>query len=242
MGKKKKKPLYKKWWFWLIVVVIVGSIGVNGGNEEEAEPSNTKSVEVKEVTASEKEETKSKGKKEVKKETPKPATLAKKETPKADGAINKEKFDQLKDGMSYEQVVALVGDEGTLMSETGQKGTSLYTAMYEFPADGSFGANVSLMFQGDKLMNKAQFGLQGEENKDVKMTLAAYDQLRDGMSYEEATKIIGGEGDVMSETGQKGAADHTVMYEYTGEGDLGANANLMFQGNKLINKSQFGLR
>ena len=74
------------------------------------------------------------------------------------------------------------------------------------------------------------------------MTMAEFTQLKDGMSYEEATKIIGGPGEVMSESGSKGDAAHTVMYTYKGEGSLGANANVMFQGEKLMNKAQFGLK
>lgn len=74
------------------------------------------------------------------------------------------------------------------------------------------------------------------------MTMVEFTQLKDGMSYEEATKIIGGPGEVMSESGSKGDPAHTVMYTYKGEGSLGANANVMFQGEKLINKAQFGLK
>ena len=74
------------------------------------------------------------------------------------------------------------------------------------------------------------------------MTMAEFAQLKDGMNYEDATKIIGEPGEVVSESGTKGDALHTIMYQYNGEGDLGANANLMFQGNKLINKAQFGLK
>ncbi|SHH37497.1 DUF3862 domain-containing protein [Desulforamulus hydrothermalis] len=69
-----------------------------------------------------------------------------------------------------------------------------------------------------------------------------FDQLKSGMSYEEATAIIGGPGVVISESGNPGDQLHTVMYQYEGEGDLGANANLLFQGNKLQNKAQFGLK
>ena len=74
------------------------------------------------------------------------------------------------------------------------------------------------------------------------MTMSEFTQLKDGMSYEEATKIIGGPGEVMSESGAKGDDLHTVMYQYKGEGSLGANANIMFQGNKLNTKAQMGLK
>jgi hypothetical protein len=61
------------------------------------------------------------------------------------------------------------------------------------------------------------------------------------MTYEEVTAIIG-EGELLSETGEKGSQFYTVMYSWSGSGDLGANMNAMFQGNKLQSKSQFGLK
>lgn len=77
------------------------------------------------------------------------------------------------------------------------------------------------------------------------MTKAEFDQLKTGMTYDEATKIIGGPGEVISESGTKGGDGlniHTVMYQYKGEGSLGANANMMFQDEKLITKAQMGLK
>ena len=61
------------------------------------------------------------------------------------------------------------------------------------------------------------------------------------MSYEEVKSIVGGEGTVASEGGTKGNSDYTVIYDYKGSGSTGANASFMFQGGKLINKSQAGL-
>lgn len=75
-----------------------------------------------------------------------------------------------------------------------------------------------------------------------KMTKAKFDKIQNGMNYEEVTKIIGGPGEVLSESGDKGTEYYTVMYQYDGIGSLGANSNLMFQGGKLMNKAQFGLK
>ena len=61
------------------------------------------------------------------------------------------------------------------------------------------------------------------------------------MTYEEVVQIIGGEGEVLSEVGEKGTDLYTVMYKYDGESGLGANANFTFQNNKLQAKAQFGL-
>lgn len=156
-----------------------------------------------------------------------------------DGVLTKEKFEQIKDGMTYEEVVAIVGAEGTVISETGEPGTDFHTVMYEFETDG-FLSSSTMMFQGGKLINKAQIGLG--DGSDIEITLDQFNQIQNGMTYEEVTNILGGEGEILSESGEKGTDFHTVIYMYQGKGDLGANANLMFQGNKLQNKSQFGLK
>lgn len=153
--------------------------------------------------------------------------------------ITKEQFVQIKDGMTYEEVVDLIGIEGELLSETGAAGDQHHTAMYQWYGDGSFGANVNMTFQGGKLINKTQFGL-GEGNSGVKITKEMFDQIQNGMTYEEIVEIIGGEGELLSETGEKGTQFYTVMYSYQGSG-LGANATFMFQANKLENKAQMGL-
>ncbi|HZK56582.1 MAG TPA: DUF3862 domain-containing protein [Desulfosporosinus sp.] len=74
------------------------------------------------------------------------------------------------------------------------------------------------------------------------MTKAEFDQIKDGMSYAEVTAIVGGPGEMQSESGKVGDPAHTVSYAYKGEGDLGANANVMFQGEKLNMKAQMGLK
>ncbi|RJS60154.1 DUF3862 domain-containing protein [Bacillus sp. PK3_68] len=166
---------------------------------------------------------------------PKPAEESKKETTK----LTKEKFEQIKDGMSYDEVVKIVGSEGTLLSETGDSGTEFHTQMYEFETDG-FLSSANMTFQGGKLINKAQMGLGGDS--DVTVSLDEFGKIENGMSYDEVTQIIGGEGEKLSESGEEGSEFHTVIYSYNGEGGLGANANFTFQGGKLMNKAQMGLK
>ncbi|WP_094549929.1 DUF3862 domain-containing protein [Petroclostridium xylanilyticum] len=84
---------------------------------------------------------------------------------------------------------------------------------------------------------------ESEENVNKPtITKDEFDKIQNGMTYEEVTKIIGGPGELVSETGEKGADFYTVVYQYKGEGSLGANANLIFQGGKLQSKAQFGLK
>jgi hypothetical protein len=74
-----------------------------------------------------------------------------------------------------------------------------------------------------------------------KMTMAKYNALQTGMTYQEAVKIIGKEGEEQSRNDIAGIT--TVMYQWqnTSLADLGG-ANAMFQNGKLIQKAQFNLK
>lgn len=162
-------------------------------------------------------------------------------TPKEtkEGVLTEEKFNQIQNGMTYDEVKNIIGSEGTVMSESGEEGTQFHTAMYDWETDGLF-SSANFTFQGGKLINKAQMGVT--ETSDVSINIDEFNQIKNGMTYDEVVNIIGGEGNMISETGENGSEFYTVMYEYKGEGDFGANANFMFQGGKLQNKAQFGLK
>ncbi|WP_336967253.1 hypothetical protein [Bacillus cereus] len=74
--------------------------------------------------------------------------------------LTKVKFENIQNGMTYEQVKEIIGTDGELISEGGEKGTEFYTVMYMWEGVGSPGANANFMFQGGKLNSKAQFGLK----------------------------------------------------------------------------------
>ena len=65
------------------------------------------------------------------------------------------------------------------------------------------------------------------------VTLAEYEQLREGISYEEAVRIIGDEGEELSRSDIAGYS--TVMYMWTNAG--GSNMNAMFQNGELVTKA-----
>jgi len=68
-------------------------------------------------------------------------------------------FNKLQNGMSYAEVVAILGRDGTVLSESDIAG--FHTVMYSWEADkGILGANMNAMFQNGELVQKAQFGLQ----------------------------------------------------------------------------------
>jgi hypothetical protein len=72
------------------------------------------------------------------------------------------------------------------------------------------------------------------------LTMATFNQLKTGMTYEQVVKILGTDGKELSSSEIGGIK--TVMYQWEGSGSLGANMNAMFQNGKLMSKSQFGLK
>lgn len=78
---------------------------------------------------------------------------------------------------------------------------------------------------------------------DGTISLDEFNRIETGMTYDEVCKIIGGEG-VLTSSSDFGIDDEykTELYEWTGDGSIGANANIMFQNGKVTSKAQFGLK
>lgn len=71
-------------------------------------------------------------------------------------------------------------------------------------------------------------------------TAAQFGQLREGMTYQQIAGIIGCDGELLSssEVGNY----KTEMYAWAGSGGFGANMNVMLQNDRMMMKSQFGLK
>lgn len=77
--------------------------------------------------------------------------------------ITMEKYLKIQEGMSYSQVVEIIGEQGVEMSRNRMEGVpgvmeSIETAMYGW--QNPDGSNMNAMFQNDKLIQRAQFGLK----------------------------------------------------------------------------------
>jgi hypothetical protein len=70
------------------------------------------------------------------------------------------------------------------------------------------------------------------------VSLAEYEQIREGLTYEDVCAIIGDSGQELSRSEIAGYS--SVMYSWKNEN--GSNMNAMFQNGKLVTKAQFGLR
>ncbi|MGR6115870.1 DUF3862 domain-containing protein [Aeribacillus composti] len=144
---EKKKSVFKRWWFWVIVIIVIIGIGAVGGGEEETNTAEQASTE-------QQKEAETQPKKTEEKPEPQPEETEPENKP----TISKAEFDAIKTGMTYEEVVKIIGSEGEVRSETGEAGSEFHTIMYSWDGEG-VGANATLMFQGGKLQSKAQFGL-----------------------------------------------------------------------------------
>ena len=78
-----------------------------------------------------------------------------------DTIVTLEEFNQLKTGMSENEVWNIIGGKCTLTGETSIDGLEEYkTISYGCNGKGKIGANVILMFQGGKLSTMSQAGLK----------------------------------------------------------------------------------
>lgn len=132
----EKKPIYKKWWFWVIIVVlIIGVIGATQGGttNTSTQPENTvQNSPVENTTSASSDNTKN-----VK------VTLA--------------QYNQVKDGMTYDEVVAIFGGKETSSTESEIAG--IKSQVMTWSGNGTFSV-VSIGFTDGKVSSKSQTGLE----------------------------------------------------------------------------------
>lgn len=74
------------------------------------------------------------------------------------------------------------------------------------------------------------------------MSLEEFNAISVGMNFQEVADIVGSSGTRLSEVDLNlGDEYRTIIFQWDGEGSLGANANVTFQGGKVVSKAQFGL-
>ena len=78
-------------------------------------------------------------------------------TNRSGAGVTMENYNKLQTGMTYEQVVDILGEEGKEMSSNDIAGYK--NVMYMWKAGGFSVGNMNAMFQNDALIQKAQFEL-----------------------------------------------------------------------------------
>lgn len=115
--------------------------------------------------------------------------------------------------------------------------------------DGEYGTGITKEFEeyANSLeesenfifLDKSKYLNINSDNPET-ISLNEYNQLEIGMYYSDVVFIIGGYGEKTSES--EIAEIYTSVYQFEGEGGIGANAVLMFQNGKLYSKAQSGLQ
>lgn len=141
-----------------------------------------------------------------------------------------EKYNAIDFGMSYEDVVAIIGEEGENISEVSV--ADVTTSIYQWD-EGL--ANFNVTIQDNQVTAKAQAGVIVSSSK---VTMEMYNSIENGMTYDEVVEIFGAEGAPLSTAKTLGMV--TTIYTWNGT-SLGANCNVTFQDGVVFAKAQYGL-
>lgn len=186
----------------IVLVALIGSCASGAGNK--SDNSNSSSSTASQSTQQDKDSTK----------------------------IDADKFAKIENGMTYDEVVSIIGSEGSEQSTNEIGGVK--TTMYEWESDGWGVATIT--FQNGKVTNKTQFGVNDQSA--AKATMDKYNQVETGMTYDEVVAIMGGDGELSSDTEIAGVS--SKLYMWDGE-DIASNCSITFSDGKVSSKSQFGL-
>lgn len=132
-----------------------------------------------------------------------------KNTEKTKG-ITQKQYEKVKGGMAYKDVVDLFGSKGEKIGEDKEDGFATYKWK---AADGKSGSAV-INFENKKLVSKLAHNIRPESS--VKGTKAQFDQVKEGMSLAEIEKIMGGKGNILTESDAVKGEFRSIQYMYKG--------------------------
>ncbi|WP_407309598.1 hypothetical protein [Desulfosporosinus sp. SB140] len=81
-----------------------------------------------------------------------------------------------------------------------------------------------------------------EKSNPLTISKAKYNQLKYGDTYEKIKSLLGGTGDIVTESGTKGSKGYAVTYLCHVKSPSGAEVFLAFKDNKLVNKMEVNLQ
>ncbi len=145
-------------------------------------------------------------------------------------------YNQITDGMTYSDVVNIVGNEGEKFSSSYVDG---FTSEI-FWWTNSDGSNFNVVFHNNSLIMKNQFGLKLKPNNKSSykknFTLDDYKILVKGMSYDEVINILGHEGKLINSSN-----NNDILTEvYVWENSDGSGFHIEFQEKSINRKSHYG--
>ena len=151
-------------------------------------------------------------------------------------SLNMEKFNRLKFGMKYEEVVLVLGEEGVnnqSMSRVSSTGDSFKMKSYMWQSS-KFGS-INCSFGDGKLSHKRYINTTRREYKPADLTVGKYDRLETGMTYKQVMKLIGSNGLLL--TSSATATGVTERFSWRGEK---GNISVLFRDGALSSKRRNG--
>lgn len=142
-------------------------------------------------------------------------------------------FVAIKPGMTTEDVVRVIGRPGRELSRAQAGGYT--TVSYQWMGDDM--SSIMVTLQNDAVINATQMSLKPPYQVRP-ATLAAYAQLREGMTMQEVMQVLG-PGIPVSFTNLMGSVSFSISWP--GEA-LGSTLVTTFQNGKLASSIQAGLR
>lgn len=138
-NQKAKKEWYKKWWIWLIIVIVLlACISAIGNKKDTSTQQNQQQTQQNQQQTQQSQQ-----------QTQQSA---------ASGKMSLEMYNQIQTGMSFDEVVAIVGAQPASQSTMDLLGTT--TVMCTWWGEGDVGANALIQFQNGAVSSKSQSGLQ----------------------------------------------------------------------------------
>ena len=145
-------------------------------------------------------------------------------------------FNRISTRMTYDEVVAIAGEPSERLSETYDGRRKELELRWNGLVSGT---NITISFVNGKVIAKAQFGLRGVKEHINTVSLSQFNSIQTNMTYKQVVDIVGGPGELISETGLAWVKTHILFWN----GDeLGANMQVTFANGKVHMKAQYGLK
>lgn len=140
-------------------------------------------------------------------------------------------------GVTLDELKKQFGEPNSTTSST-NSGVKVDTLTWT-NVEGGLGASVVVGFTDNHAFSKNITGFKF--NRDKKITLADFNALANGTSYQDAVAKIG-EPDGFNETLIGGVKTVIASYVSGVQGDAGANASLTFTNDKISGKTQTNMK
>ncbi|CAF1653889.1 unnamed protein product [Adineta ricciae] len=150
--------------------------------------------------------------------------------------MTQQQFLSIQIGWTRNQITNFVGSQGRVISEY-VSGSANYTTL-RYTAPGNIYGSADLNFVNETLSSKTGNGYFLNSNT---INLQQYTSIQIGWTQQQVVQLLGGSGNLISQSGTVGSPNELTTIQYTGSQSSSSSATFYFQGSKLYRKSQNGL-